>query len=183
MKLVRLILLSSGLLSPSLTLASCPDWLNHDFRRLHANDTINICQQFPNQPLLLINTASHCGYTPQFSGLEALFQQYKGQGLVVVGFASDDFNQEDASEAKAASICYENFGVTFSMTAPIHVRGNSAHPLFKTLAEKSQAPAWNFNKYVVSADGKSVQYFGATTSPQAANLINAINRVVTTTEP
>ena len=89
---------------------------------------MNICQAFAGKPLLIVNTASHCGYTPQFKGLEAAWQKYKSRGLVVVGFASDDFNQEDADEAKAAEICFLNNGVTFTMLAPMHVNGRGCEP-------------------------------------------------------
>ena len=107
--------------------AACPAWLNQDYRKLHSSQKVNICQAFAGKPLLIVNTASHCGYTPQFKGLEAAWQKYKSRGLVVVGFASDDFNQEDADEAKAAEICFLNNGVTFTMLAPMHVTGTEAN--------------------------------------------------------
>jgi glutathione peroxidase len=98
--------------------AACPVFLNHDFRQLHSDKTINLCENYSGKPLLIVNTASHCGYTKQFGPLESLHQKYKDQGLHIVGFASDDFNQEDKDEAKAAGICYKNYGVTFTMLAP-----------------------------------------------------------------
>lgn len=156
----------------------CPDWLNYTFRQLHSTNEINLCEQFGNKPLLLINTASHCGFTPQFSGLEKLHQQYKDKGLAVVGFASNDFKQAAKSEEKAATICYENFGVSFTMMAPIKVKGEDAHPLFKTLAEKSEAPSWNFNKFVVSKDGESVTHFGSMKSPKSKAIKKAIKSVL-----
>ncbi len=101
---------------------ACPAYLNHDFRQLHSSKTVNICKDFAGKPLLIVNTASHCGFTPQFKGLEAVNKKYKDKGLVMVGFASDDFNQEDKDEAKAAEICEQNFGVTFVMLSPTHVK-------------------------------------------------------------
>jgi glutathione peroxidase len=157
---------------------SCPDWLNQSFRQLHSSNTINLCESFRNQPLLIVNTASHCGFTHQFSGLEDLHKRYKDKGLKVIGFASNDFRQAAASEAKAASICYENYGVTFTMMAPTSVKGSSASPLFKWLASQSREPSWNFNKYLVSADGKTVQHFGSMVSPDSAQLNIAIKTLL-----
>lgn len=124
--------------------------------------------------MLVVNTASHCGFTSQFEGLEALYQRYKDDGLVVVGFASDDFKQEDDSEEKAAEICYINYGVTFTMLAPTHVRGKKANPLFKALAQSASAPAWNFNKYLLDKNGKLVQHFGSRVKPESEELAKAI---------
>ena len=164
---------------PFASADNCPSWKNHTFRQLHSNETFNLCEQFPNQPLLIINTASHCGFTPQFSGLEKLYQRYKDQGLAVVGFASNDFRQGAKSEAEAAEICFYNFGVSFTMAAPISVTGDSAHPLFVRLAEATQAPGWNFNKYLVSRDGEQIQHFGSTTEPNSRLLNRKITALIT----
>ena len=158
--------------------AECPQWMDQSFRQLHSNNTINLCQQFKNKPLLLVNTASYCGFTHQFSGLETIYQRYKNQGLAVVGFSSNDFRQEAANEKKAASICYENYGVSFTMMAPISVKGKNAHPLFKWLASESQAPSWNFNKFLVNTDGTQVQHFGSTISPDSDTLNKAIQELL-----
>jgi len=157
----------------------CPAWKNQTFRQLHSENTFNLCEKFPDQALLIVNTASHCGFTPQFSGLEQLHQRYKNQGLVVVGFASDDFRQVAKSEEKAAAICYENFGVSFTMAAPISVKGSTAHPLFQKLAQETQAPQWNFNKYLVSSDGDMIEHFGSTTSPDSNELNAKISAIIT----
>lgn len=156
----------------------CPQWLSHDFRQLHSSNTIAFCERIADKPVLVVNTASHCGFTYQFTGLEKLYQRYKAQGLVVVGFASNDFNQEAATEAKAANICYLNYGVTFTMMAPISVKGGSAHPLFKAIAEKSQSPSWNFNKFLISADRQTVQHFSSQVSPESKQLNSAIKQLL-----
>ena len=144
--------------------AACPDYLQGEYRKLHSSNTVDLCELTQNHPVLIVNTASHCGFTSQFEGLEALYQRYKDQGLVVVGFASDDFKQEDKDEEKAAEICYLNYGVTFTMLAPTHVRGKKANPLFKALAKSASAPAWNFNKYLLDKNGEFVEHSDALTN-------------------
>jgi glutathione peroxidase len=129
---------------------------------------------------LIVNTASHCGFTSQFKGLEELNQQYKEKGLVIVGFASDDFKQEDNDESAAAGICFINFGVTFTMLAPTHVRGDQANDVFKYLNSAAGAPKWNFNKYLLGKDGKVIQHFGSMTSPDASALKKAIEEALAT---
>jgi glutathione peroxidase len=157
---------------------ACPAYLNHDFRQLHSSKTVNICKSFAGKPLLIVNTASHCGFTPQFKGLESVNKKYKDKGLVVVGFASDDFNQEEKDEAKAAEICEQNFGVTFLMLSPTHVKGSDANPVFKELAAQKKAPAWNFNKYLVQADGKVQTYFASGVTPESGEFTTAVEQLL-----
>lgn len=158
--------------------ASCPEFLNHDMRRLHSKEDINLCEATAGKPMLIVNTASHCGYTPQFKGLESLHQSYKDRGLVVLGFASDSFKQEANSEAKAADVCYVNYGVTFTMLAPTPVRGDEANPVFEALGEQAGAPRWNFNKYLVDGDGTVIEHFDSSTAPDSAALTAAIEKVL-----
>ncbi len=156
--------------------SACPEYLQGEYRKLHSKDSVNICELMENKTVLVVNTASHCGFTSQFKELEALHKKYKDKGLVVVGFASDDFKQEDADEEKAAEICYLNYGVTFTMLAPTHVTGEQANPVFKALASQAQEPKWNFNKYLVGKDGKLVEYFGSMTKPDSPKLAAAIEQ-------
>jgi len=153
---------------------ACPAFLDRDFRKLHSSQTVNICKAFAGKPLLIINTASHCGYTPQFKGLEAAYQKYKGRGLVVVGFASDDFNQEAKDEAEAADTCFLNYGVTFTMLSPQHVKGPEANPVFQELARQTVAPSWNFNKYLVRADGTVLQHLDSKVTPESPEFATAV---------
>jgi glutathione peroxidase len=162
----------------TLSWASCPDYLDHSMRKLHSKDQLNLCQAYSGQPMLIINTASHCGYTPQFKDLEALHQQYGKEGLVVVGFASDDFKQEANDEAAAAEVCYVNYGVSFDMFAPSSVKGLDANPVFKGLARQSREPGWNFNKYLVDRQGKVVRHFDSNTQPNSKVLADSINSVL-----
>ncbi len=160
------------------SLASCPDFLDHSMRKLHSKEEINFCKDFADKPLLIVNTASHCGYTPQFKGLEAVYQKYREQGLAVVGFASNDFRQEAADESSAAEVCRVNYGVTFTMVAPSHVKGSDANPVFQALNSQSEAPAWNFNKYLVDRNGKVVQHFDSQTRPDSKVLEQAIESIL-----
>ncbi len=158
--------------------AACPDYLDHEMRRLHSKEDVNLCEVTAGKPMLIVNTASHCGYTPQFKGLEALHQAYKDRGLVVVGFASDSFKQEADSEAEAADVCFVNYGVSFTMLAPTPVRGDEANPVFEALGAAAGEPKWNFNKYVVNADGTVVEHFDSGVRPDSETLTAAIEKVL-----
>ena len=157
---------------------SCPAFLNQEYRKLHSSQSVNLCKAFAGKPMLIINTASHCGFTPQFKGLESVHQKYKDRGLVVVGFSSDDFNQEAKDEAEAADTCYINYGVTFTMLAPQHVKGPDANAVFKELARQTQEPKWNFNKYLVTADGKVAQHFDSRVAPDSQQFNDAIEKLL-----
>jgi glutathione peroxidase len=163
---------------PGWASAACPAFLDHDMQKLHSADSVNLCRSFAGRPLLIVNTASHCGFTPQFKGLEALHKRYAARGLAVIGFASDDFNQEASTQAKAAEVCFVNFGVTFTMVAPSHVKGAQANPVFRELNARVGAPQWNFNKYLVSADGRTVQRFGSSVAPDSGQLQVAIEALL-----
>ncbi len=165
-------------LLPATAWADCPEYLDQTMRKLHSKDSVNLCTLRDDRPMLIVNTASHCGFTPQFKGLEALHEKYAERGLVVVGFASDEFFQEDDDEGKAAEVCYVNYGVTFTMLAPTGVRGGDANPVFRELARQSKPPSWNFNKYLVDGSGKVVQHFGSNTSPDSKVLTAAIESVL-----
>ena len=158
----------------STAFANCAPHLEGEYRKLHSKDSVELCKLVENKVTLVVNTASHCGFTSQFEGLEALNKKYQEKGLVVVGFASDDFNQEDNDESKAAGICFVNFGVTFTMLAPTHVRGDEANTLFKYLGSESNSPKWNFNKYLLDKSGKVIKHFGSTTAPDSKDLTKAI---------
>lgn len=151
---------------------------DHELRRLHSNESVNLREQFAGHPLLVVNTASHCGFTGQFEGLEALHQTYRDAGLKVVGFPSNDFRQEASDEEKTAEVCFVNYGVTFDMFSPISVRGNDAHPIFQEIARQSNAPRWNFHKYVIDRNGQVVAAFPSRVAPDADELRAAIEKVL-----
>lgn len=171
--------LVAGLMGAPAALAEgCPAFLDHEQRKLHSTDTVNLCDLAAGKPMLVVNTASRCGYTGQFGGLEALHKQYSKDGLVVVGFASDDFRQEADSEAEAATVCFKNFGVTFTMIAPGAVTGSAANPVFRAINEQSQPPRWNFTKYVIDRSGTVVESFPSRVRPQDPELIDAVESVL-----
>lgn len=157
---------------------SCPAFLDQEYRKLHSSESVNLCTLGAGKPLLIVNTASHCGFTPQFKGLEEAYQKYKARGLVVVGFASDDFNQEAKDEGEAATMCFINYGVKFTMLAPQHVKGPEANAVFKELARQTREPMWNFNKYLVTADGKVAQYFDSGVAPDSQQFNDAVETLL-----
>lgn len=175
---MKIALFVMTMLVSTASIASCPDYLDTTMRKLHSSEELNFCESFANKPMLIVNTASHCGYTPQFNGLETLHKKYSEQGLVVVGFASNDFRQEAKDEAEAAHVCYKNYGVSFTMMAPSHVKGDQANAVFKALADQSKAPGWNFNKYLVDGEGKVVQHYGSSTTPESEELKVAIEQLL-----
>ncbi|KGK00566.1 hypothetical protein ND16A_3326 [Thalassotalea sp. ND16A] len=154
----------------------CPDFLQHTVRKLNSKQSLDLCKEFAGKTFLIVNTASNCGFTPQFKALEALYQEYKDHGLVVLGFPSDNFFQEEDEEQDTAKVCFVNYGVTFPMFATIEVRGSDAHPIFAHLGEQTASPYWNFYKYLVSADGKTIQRFNSRTKPQSEQLTKAIEQ-------
>ena len=158
--------------------ASCPPLLEGQLPKLRAKESIDLCQRFAGKPLVIVNTASFCGFAPQFKGLEALYQRYKGQGLEVIGVPSDDFKQEAKTGEETAKVCYVNYGVTFTMTEPQKVNGPDAVHLFKALAEQASAPKWNFYKYVVDRQGKVIASFSSVTKPDSPDLIEAVEQAI-----
>lgn len=157
---------------------ACPAYLDHEVRKLRSTERLNLCREFAGKPMLIVNTASRCGFTPQFEGLEALHRQYSGRGLVVVGVPSDDFKQAAPDEETAAQVCFVNYGVTFTMLSQQKVRGPEAHPVFRELGRKAGEPTWNFNKYLVDRDGEVVERFDSRVEPMSDRLQQAVESVL-----
>lgn len=156
----------------------CADFLSHDVRKLRSTEQINLCDAFAGKALLIVNTASRCGFTPQFSGLEELYQRYKDRGLAVIGVPSNDFKQAAPDEETAAKVCYINYGVTFTMLSQQRVRGPDAHPIFQELNRRAGEPTWNFNKFLVDRDGEVVERFGSSVDPMSGRLRKAVESVL-----
>ena len=170
---MRLPLLLLGLLSGA-AFAECGNLLDYSHRSLASEETVNLCSAYQGEVVLVVNTASQCGYTGQFKDLEALYQKYREQGLVVLGFPSADFRQEHSSEEKTASVCYINYGVTFPMFATSSVRGDNANGLFQALARAQGEPAWNFHKYLIGRDGRVLSSFASRVTPLGSPLETAV---------
>ena len=145
--------------------AHCPALLQHTFPRLQDESPQSLCQ-YAGKVLLVVNTASYCGFTYQYQGLEALYQKYKDRGLVVLGFPSNDFFQEKSANQDIADFCYNTYGVVFPMFARSAVRGSDANPLYQQLAQATgKKPSWNFNKYLIDRAGRSVTHYGSKVEP------------------
>lgn len=138
--------------------------------------------KFKGKVLLIVNTASKCGFTKQYEGLQALYEKYKDKGLVIIGVPSNDFGkQEPGTPEEIASFCKLNYGVTFPMTSKQDVIGENAHPFYKWAHQTlgmTTAPKWNFHKYLVDKNGNLVDYFNSNTAPDASNLVSAVESLL-----
>jgi glutathione peroxidase len=136
--------------------------------------------QYRGHPVLVVNTASFCGYTPQYQDLEALWRTYRDRGLVVIGVPSNDFGaQEPGSETEIGAFCDSNYGVSFPMTAKQKVVGDDAHPFYRWAVEKlgaDAAPRWNFHKILIGENGELLGYFGSKTTPDAPEIAAAVDK-------
>ncbi len=158
--------------------ADCPALLNHQFNRLQDDAPQNLCQ-YAGKVTLVVNTASYCGFTSQYEGLEKLYAKYQNKGLVILGFPSNDFSQEPDDNKKIADFCYNTYGVKFPMFAKTSVVGRSANPLFAALKKASaKEPSWNFNKYLIGRDGKLVSHYGSLTRPDDKEFLASIEKAL-----
>jgi glutathione peroxidase len=159
--------------------ARCPALLDHTFPRLQDEAPQNLCQ-YRGQVVLVVNTASYCGFTPQYEGLEQLYTRYATRGFTILGFPSGDFgDQEKASNREIAEFCFNTYAVKFPMFARSTVKGASANPLFAALARDSgQPPRWNFHKYLIGRDGKVVAAFPSQVEPLDARLTRQIESLL-----
>ncbi|TFZ01989.1 glutathione peroxidase [Ramlibacter humi] len=158
--------------------AACPAVLRYQFPRLQDEKPQALCQ-YAGKVLLVVNTASYCGFTPQYKGLEALYARYRDRGLVVLGFPSNDFAQEKNSNHEIADFCENTYGVKFPMFGKSSVRGADANPLFKELAAKTgRQPMWNFHKYLIARDGAVVAQYSSLTTPEDPELVGRIEQLL-----
>lgn len=165
-------------ISAPVTAATCPPLLDRTVPNLLDQPT-SLCQ-YAGKVLLVVNTASLCGFTPQYEGLERVYRKYRDRGLVVLGFPANDFGgQEPGSNKDIASFCQINYGVSFPMFAKSSVAGRNANPLFVRLSEASSSPpAWNFHKYLVDRTGQQVAAFPSNVSPEDRGLVAEIERLL-----
>ena len=153
--------------------SKCPALLDHTVRQLAGEQVDRLCETYQGQVVMIVNTASKCGFAPQFDGLEALYRKYNDQGFAVLGFPSADFGgQEYASEQEAADFCRLTYGVQFPMYATTHAKKGKADPLFQGLAQaaKGDYPSWNFHKYVLNRNGELIGSFGSFTGPTSSKI-------------
>ncbi len=173
---MRLCLISFLLSINSAALAACPPLLDRSMRSIDEREQ-SLCE-YAGKVLLVVNTASQCGYTPQYEGLEALYRKYRTRGLVVLGFPSNDFGgQEPGSNKDIASFCVNQYAVDFPVFAKTELKKNS---LYADLAKATgQAPRWNFHKYLVDREGRNVLSFPTRLEPGDPRLVDAIERLLT----
>tara|TARA_B100000963_G_C22592015_1_gene655980 strand:- start:542 stop:1042 length:501 start_codon:yes stop_codon:yes gene_type:complete len=149
----------------------------HDFNiESISGETINL-SDYKSKVVLLVNTASKCGFTPQYSGLQKIYEKYKDDGLVVFGVPTNDFNQELSKDSDVKEFCEIRFGVEFPMSSIQPIRGENAHPIYKWIKSNVSVigqPRWNFHKYLIGKDGKIINWFSSMTSPTSEGLVNQI---------
>ena len=179
------VLAAAGLLpapaaqAQSLAAKACPGILQHRFDRLQDEVPQNLCQ-FAGKVVLVVNTASFCGFTHQYEGLEKLQATYQSRGLVVLGFPSNDFGQQEPGSAKQiADFCFNTYGVKFPMLAKTVVSGDQRNPLYAHLYRTLDAqPKWNFYKFLIDRNGKPVDSYSSMTKPDSAKIVSAIEKAL-----
>jgi glutathione peroxidase len=159
---------------------TCSPLLDVEVRRLAGEETVNLCQAYQGQVVLIVNTASKCGFTSQYEGLEALYKRYKDRGLVVLGFPSNDFaNQEPGDEEEIASFCRLTYSVEFPMFEKVSVKKGQAAPVFERLAlAGAPYPKWNFYKYLIDRQGALVDHYVSFTKPEDRKIVRAIEKLL-----
>lgn len=159
--------------------AGCPALLDHRMKRLQDDAPQNLCQ-YAGKVILAVNTASYCGFTNQYEGLEALHSKYAQRGLVVLGFPSNDFGQQEPDKnSKIAEFCYNTYGVKFPMFSKTSVRGSQANPFYAALAEESgKEPGWNFHKFLIDRSGKVLGHYPSRVNPKDPGLVAVIEKAL-----
>lgn len=161
--------------SETASAASCPVTLDFTLRQLDSDKQVNLCEAYRDKMVLIVNTASHCGFTPQFTGLEKIYQQYQARGFVVLGMPSNDFgSQEPGSDKEIVSVCNGEYNVTFPMFSKLHAAKASASPLYETLGELAgEYPQWNFHKYLVFK-GELIGSFASHVTPEDKQIVSML---------
>lgn len=172
------------LMGISTSLASDGILLDQDFRQLASDDVVNLGGAYAGKVILVVNTASKCGNTPQYEGLEKLYQEYGDEGFVVLGFPSNDFfGQEPGTEEQIQDFCRLTYSIKFPMFEKVTVKEGNAHPFFDQLAAKSGTyPTWNFHKYLIGRNGELISEFSPRTQPYNDDLVAAIQLALTSKE-
>lgn len=169
-----------GLFSDQSLAANCPELLDFSVRKLNQQESVNLCEAYGGDVLLVVNTASKCAFTGQYEGLEALHERYQNQGFSVLGFPSGDFGgQEFRDEQGIADFCRTTYGVGFPMFEKSHVKGSAASPFWKQLVSASgTSPKWNFYKYLIGRDGRVINSYASFTGPDSKTIIADIEEAL-----
>ena len=157
------------------------DKVFYDFKINSISGELIDLREYENKAVLVVNTASYCGFTKQYEGLQKLWEKYESKGLIVLGIPSDSFNQEKKSNEDVKKFCEINFDISFPMTAITNVKGENAHEIFKWAEEnygKSAVPKWNFHKILINKDGKVEDTFSSLTKPMSQKIISKIDRLI-----
>lgn len=165
--------LLASLLGAGVAQASCEGLYNHQFKTLQGED-INLCD-YQNRPVLLVNTASKCGFTPQFEKLENMHRKYKDKGLVILGFPSNDFRQELASNKEIGEFCHKTYSISFPMMSQSSVVGANANPLYKQIADiTKEPPMWNFYKYLILPGDEEIHVYSSDVEPESRRVMKRL---------
>jgi len=185
MRRIPLVFLTLAGLLLATPFASAAGLLDYSFRPLAGKAPVRLSQAYAGNVVLVVNTASKCGFTPQFEALEAMHAKYKAKGFAVLGFPSGDFKaQEFDDEKQIQEFCTLTYGVKFPMFEKVHVVGENATPFYKGLHKAAgTAPKWNFHKYLIGRDGKLVASYGSTTKPDSPVVIAAIEKAMKAPRP
>ena len=154
-------------------------FFDFNIKSIEGNE-INL-ENFKNNVILLVNTASYCGFTNQYDGLQKIYQKYKDKGLIVMGVPSNSFNQEKNEENEIKEFCEVNFNITFPMTSIYDVRGENAHPIYKWAKDnhgKSAVPKWNFHKIIINKEGKIEETFSSLTKPTSNKILSVLDKLL-----
>ncbi len=166
--------------SAGVAAAACPESLDHFKRPLAGHEPVHLCDVMQGKVVLVVNTASKCAYTPQYDGLEKLYERYRERGLVVAGFPSNDFaGQEPGTEQQIRKFCRLTYGVQFPMFEKVHVKGQTVDPFYRYLIRESgEPPRWNFHKYLLDREGRVIASFPSQVKPDDRGLVKLIEELL-----
>lgn len=169
---------TAGTSAKTLAKSGCPATLDYSFRKLSDAKRVNLCEAYKGQVTLIVNTASRCGFTPQFAELETLYNTYKPRGFTVLGFPSNDFGSQDpGTEKEIATFCSRTYGVKFPMFEKTHAIKSAASPFYRTLGELAgEYPQWNFHKYLLDREGRLVASLPSHVSPTDKQVTDLIEK-------
>jgi len=181
----RMMFMAAFALVTAAPVAAKTPLLEHSYRELAGTKSVNLQSTYGGQVLLVVNTASKCGFTPQYEALEAMHAKYKDRGFAVLGFPSNDFmGQEPGTEKQIQEFCRLTYGVKFPMFEKVHVKGKNATPFYKQLAaETGDVPGWNFHKYLIDRNGKVVASFGSRVKPSDPAFVAKVESLLAAPRP